>query len=172
MMTRHHIFFDVPKNRTGNRNGFTLIELLVVIAIIDVLASVVLVGMQTAITKAEAARALSTGRSFSDAVYIGCVVDDGSTGIPILTDANFTPGSTICGITVPNDPSGNRFSLISSASGQVVFRFGNTRAYALCAVRDKAVTGPVSTVCPDIDYPGNCLATPADGVVCSPFYHQ
>ena len=76
MMTRHHIFFDVPKNRTGNRNGFTLIELLVVIAIIDVLASVVLVGMQTAITKAEAARALSTGRSFSDAVYIGCVVDD------------------------------------------------------------------------------------------------
>jgi prepilin-type N-terminal cleavage/methylation domain-containing protein len=160
--------------RRREKKGFSLIEILIVIAIIDVLAAMLLVNFQMIIMKAQAAKDLATGKSFADTLYAACVVIDGAPGLPSLTDANFTPKSTICGVVVPTDPSGGRFSLLASGSGQILFRFGTDRAYALCAIKDRSVSGnggeSSMTLCPDIDKPDACITTPPDGAVCRSFY--
>ena len=155
------------------RRGFTLLELLVVIAIIGILSAIVLANIRTAVNKANAARDISTAKSFADAMYASCVIDQNAQGLPTLTINDFQPGATICGVSINTD-STNQFSLVSSGSGQVMFSYGSGGTFATCAIKDPNFVGQGSgasivTVCPYIDYPTACITTPKDGVACTVF---
>lgn len=60
----------------NNKKGFTLIELLIVISIIGILASIVLVSLNTAREKAQAAEAKSQIKSFISAVELARASSD------------------------------------------------------------------------------------------------
>jgi len=89
MIKINYFFSNVGKKRTGSQEGFTLIELLVVIAIIGLLATIVLVSLNTARIKARDARRQSDMRQISLAMEMWYDSNSSSYCLP-------GPGATNC----------------------------------------------------------------------------
>lgn len=68
------IFFKMNRHHSFRHQGFTLIELLVVIAIIGILASIVLVAMNSATESARMAKAMAFAGQVDRALMVDCVL--------------------------------------------------------------------------------------------------
>ena len=110
------------------RNGFTLIELLIVIAIIGILASVVLVNLNSSRIKARYAKIYSEMQAINSAMS-HCRLGGGSLLVPTNT---VTGGGYICSTgSTANDPvwpdltsAGMTYGVLSNGTSSQMYRFG------------------------------------------------
>ncbi len=122
------------KMKQNNQKGFTLIELLVVIAIIGLLASVVLLALNSARVKARDAKRIADVRQLASAQELYSNDNSGSyaTSAAALVTGNYIG-------TVPSAPTGG-----SCSSTSYTFTGGGTAAYDIgfCLEQTTAGYGP------------------------------
>lgn len=133
------------KKKKGKKKGFTLIELLIVIAIIGILASIVLVSLNSARTKARGAAFKSTVSSIIPQMLI---CEDSDVDI-----AAYVANNEICNLTAGSDPvypnvaaqctGGTVGAITGGTDGDGIFSFTAT-----CANGDIAATACTETGCP------------------------
>ena len=138
------------------QKGFTLIELLVVIAIIGILATIVLVSLNSARAKARDTRRIGDIRQV--ALALEMYADDNSAKYPAAHTAcvNLSTLSTTLAayITVPNDP-------LTTAHYQYGTKSDDTR-YVLVATLESSTNPALATDIDTATY--NCTCT--DPVYC------
>lgn len=136
--------------------GFTLIELLVVIAIIAVLASIVLVSLNTARIKGRDARRIADIKSLQ--VALEMYYDSTSNVYP----AALTSLAPTYIPAIPKDPKDGSTNYSYSASGSA-HTLGATKAYHLGARMEDAGHSALSTDVDNDNSTANVWATYFDG---------
>ncbi len=146
-------------NRRRGEKGFTLIELLVVIAIIGVLATIVLVSLNTARQKARDTRRVSDMRQI--ALALEMYYADNS-AYPTGSDADFEDDlnldadlETTYITNVPTDPGGNNYVYAACNSDQQ-YSIGCVLEDSNNSALDDDVDTPTCGIDPDGDGANGC----------------
>ncbi len=129
--------------RKGEK-GFTLIELLVVIAIIGILATIVLVSLNSARSKARDSRRVSDLRQIALALEL--YYDDNSAAYPAALDTLATDGYIA---VVPNDPQGGAYTYSACGTGNINYSLGALLENTDSTLLDNDVDDTECNISPD-----------------------